>query len=598
MGYFEVFKKDANDISNFSAANNPRLSNLRIKIKDDTRHCVGLQPNHSISKEFVVPEKGHLVFGLAARMPKGLEKQYYLEVLARQESGSLVSLYKTGFDAKREWKDHDINLHRFAGRKVKMIFQFVYEGDTKKQEFAKALAFVSNPRVIRDEPDKPNIILIVLDALRADHVSYDPAEPGVTPRLAGLASKGVGFKRHYSQSSWTGPSVPSLLTSRMPAQNRNFSFASMKLPAEQKTMTDILSASGRRTAAVSTQLIVSHRFNYDRGFDCFKFAFNLPYSGGRSGEAITDKATSWLESYHELPFFLYLHYMDPHEPYMPPWGFIEPDKDKVSRLKYIATIPWWGKYNVKNIFPLYPLRFKETYKSLYRTEVRYMDYSLGKLFDKLAELGLMKNTMIVITSDHGEAFFEHGTMMGHGTSLYEEQVKIPFIIYYPPEIEGGRVVKSVTSNLDLLPTVLDYAGLPPAEGLMGRSLRPVIEGEIKERERAVFAELPRLINYHYLHPDHRKGQKDSLVRAMITKKYKIIEYTDQEENASRVEVYNLEKDPAEKNPYPLHREEKFLSYKNQMDEFFQNLGAEIPPPGSEQPNRQEVEILKSLGYVR
>jgi len=385
----------------------------------------------------------------------------------------------------------------------------------------------------------------------------------------------------------------------MPVQAGISSGWDSRLLSENESVAEILSHAGFRTAAFSSNVIINPDLGFDQGFDRFNMVLSVPVNCWRTGEALTDKAAGWLRENHAHPFFLFLHYIDPHHPYIPPIGYINfRGEDRVQPLDLLKVFIWWGPMPFKIPALDYP-RFEitDTYHSLYRGEIRYLDYCLGQLIKEMEEIGVLDKTIIIITSDHGEEFLDHDLLI-HGTSLYDEQIRIPLIIYDGRKTEGGqRMIDTLTSNLDIAPTILEYAGIPASEKMLGRSLVPLLQGEDSALKEAIFSELPEALNYHLFKDDYRK-LKDTYFRAMVKGRIKLIKVTDVKTGGATMEIYDLSDDPGEQNNLALVESERFEREREEMEAFFNNLPIEITPAEGKKLSGKTIKLLKSLGYIQ
>ncbi|TMA34003.1 MAG: hypothetical protein E6J79_17275 [Deltaproteobacteria bacterium] len=343
----------------------------------------------------------------------------------------------------------------------------------------------------------PNVLLLMVDTLRADHLSCWGYTGGRTPHIDGLAAEGVRFAHTFSQASWTRPSVATILTGLYPASHGAVHKADI-LPDRVDTLAEMLARGGYHTAGFADNVNVSGAFNFQQGFDDFRYlapsfffgaseaAAQLTlYNGLRlvrerffahavdvhhyyqPAEVVTAEVKAWLASpaaRHE-PFFVFAHYMDPHDPY-----FVHPFNGE-------------GYARVANPNP--PASVADFYRKLYDGEIAYLDEQLGVLFDDLRARGLYDRTLIVLTADHGEEFQEHGGWW-HGTTLYDEQIHVPLIMKPPARAGGGRVVDEFATSLDIVPTVLTSARLIVPALLPGHPLP--LDGGVPPARASVFAE--------------------------------------------------------------------------------------------------------------
>lgn len=359
------------------------------------------------------------------------------------------------------WLNSSVDLERFAGKKVTLRF------GTRPVGAERAFAFWGQPIVFGEPvgPAKKNVLLIVIDSLRADALNA-----ALAPRMARFAGKSDIFTRCYSNGNMTKLSVPSFLSSRYPLdiaevtrhyemnpQDKDF-FYRRRLT----TLPLAMKAQGYRTAAIGSVSLFSDGYGLsaDLGFD---EAENLEHSG-YSPVHVTQEGMSWLSRHGDEPFFLMLYYDGPHGPYRPPLRYLWRSLRAGPRADNWQRIPYNG-------------------------EVMYHDEYVGRLFDWLEQTGLMKNTVVLITSDHGVAFrsqtYDWPTRYGswkkktvrfhsHGVSVTPEDVNVPLVVH-----NGGaaRTVTEKVQLLDLAPTITDLAAGTVPPDFRGRSLRPALEGK-------------------------------------------------------------------------------------------------------------------------
>jgi len=336
-------------------------------------------------------------------------------------------------------------------------------------------------------PDPVNVIIVMVDTLRADHMSTYGYERKTTPFISQFASQGIVFEHARSQASCTFPSVNSLLTSRNPAIFNRQGKGQLGIPDEYPSIAEILKGHGYRTIAVSASPIVRatpSEMNpiggFGRGFDVFA-EDPLWRPGGRVNRAVF----SQLEAIEE-PFFLYAHYMDVHGPYRPPESYEKRFAGEYEGFEFIkrgSPVPI-GKmlYNNGPIFDITD-RDIQHLVDLYDDEIRYFDGVFRRLIKNLKQRDLLDRTIIVLTADHGEEFLEHGHIK-HCRGVWDTVTRVPLIFRFP-SIEGGLRIDGAVQNLDIVPTLLDYLGIQ-TEGLEleGKSLLPLVENQEPSREYA------------------------------------------------------------------------------------------------------------------
>ncbi len=370
--------------------------------------------------------------------------------------------------------------------------------------------------VVKTAPsDAPNIILITIDALRADHLGCYGYSRNITPQIDALAAQGVLFEHVISTSSWTAPAMASLFTGRYPRTHtvRHGIYSpedtvvvfQEKLPETLTTLPERLQRKGYTTIGISTNPHLIRDAGFARGFDIFHEDHALRDAVAAGVELTLDTLPELLadaqkttqlalnsvaEADPERPFFLWVHYMDPHSPYFPrePW-FQQFTSTEPAAMKQL--------YN-KGFKELVELQtadasgqFLNDVMAAYDSEVAYADKALG---DLLAGLPQNRERALFVLSDHGEQFYEHGYFY-HGFTLFNEEIHVPLVIVLP----GGRPpqrVSQTVSLLDVTRTVLDYAGIKSDKGQQGQSLLPLVtgEGQVPDQQIAV-SEFERFKRY-------------------------------------------------------------------------------------------------------
>jgi arylsulfatase A-like enzyme len=336
----------------------------------------------------------------------------------------------------------------------------------------------------------PNILLIMVDALRADHLSGYGYQRRTSPNIDGIAQQGVLFEHAFATTSYTLPSHASLLTGRYPYEHGvEWKTSRALLDGSHLTLADALHSRGYRTAAVSANVFWFTRpRGFGRGFIRFEDYFHsigdmaVRTLYGRAFEHlvlrrlgfediparkrapdVNRSALSWIDRDRTRPFFIFLNYMDVHDPYLPP----QPFRNKFSPVKYPGGILNWrtGRSDPQ----LTPEQLQSEIDA-YDGAIAYVDDHIGQLLAELQRRGLGNNTAVVITSDHGESFGEHGLYL-HGNSLYREEIHVPLIFWAPTQIPAGRRLALPVTNAAIPATVMDlvstgdqmlFPGLPLA----------------------------------------------------------------------------------------------------------------------------------------
>lgn len=393
--------------------------------------------------------------------------------------------------------------------------------------------------LFRQSPSRYNVVLITIDALRPDHLSSYGYERETSPSLDRLAREGVIFRRHITACSGTTGSMSALMTGKYPSYEnligKNLEdrfnmhlhgFARFYpdgrsrpgLPDEVTMMAEILKEKGLVTAGFVSNPYLKKEFNFNQGFDVYEEFSVEDYAPYPRAEKINGHVVSWLKKNVSRRFFLFIHYMDAHYPYNPPG-----DYRKLFPFRKPADIPmrqlgdiWAEQENYRLLEEI-----RECEIALYDAEIRYVDNEIGRLLNEFEKAGILKRTIFIITSDHGDEFLEHGQTLHRGT-LYDELVKIPLILYCPSALPRGKAIEWLTRSVDVLPTVLELLTLPKPDSLDGTSLVSVIDGSAADDVSEAY--MANLTN-----------------QGLRTKKWKFI----RDHFADTIELYDLESDPKE-----------------------------------------------------
>jgi arylsulfatase A-like enzyme/Flp pilus assembly protein TadD len=400
------------------------------------------------------------------------------------------------------------------------------------------------------EESAPNVVLITIDTLRADHLGCYGYKQIKTPNIDALAADSSRFERAYTPVPVTLPSHAAMLTGTYPMLSGIHDFSANKLSPQQVTLATVLKHAGYVTGAVVASAVLDSRFGLNQGFDFYydHFDFSRLEESNldemeRPGNVVADQALDWLGKNSQKKFFLWMHLYDPHYPYRPP--------EPYSR-EY-ASQPYDG-------------------------EIAFADEQVGRLLRFLKDKGLYQNTVIVLSGDHGESLGEHGEKT-HGFFIYNATMHVPLIVHLPGK-SATKTVADPVSLVDLMPTVLAATGLDIPSQVQGRSLLSSLRGEKSDRDRILYGEtfLPRL-HFNW-----------SELRGAENAKYHFID-------APRSELYDLTKDPGElHNLFPEKKavgEEMRAKLMSLIREY--SAGKELAEKTSLDPAL--MERLKSLGYA-
>lgn len=360
----------------------------------------------------------------------------------------------------------------------------------------------ATPTAVPTPSGPPNVILIVVDSLRADHVSAYGYERPTTQNLDALvAAEGIRFEDAVSPVPWTCPANGALMSGRNPSSlGASWNTLNSSLPQEAVSLAEALHDAGYYTAGFVNNACVNTNRGFAQGFDAFDDSMAARKGSDSNNKARANEVnalvTNWLESdwlarpaAERQRLFLFLYYMEPHVWYNAPAPY-----DTLYDDTYTGTLTaevYGTGYDVVTGKIVPSARDIEHLEALYDGEISYWDAYLGQMLGYLQSKGLLDNALIVVTGDHGESFGEHGKW-AHGSALYEEQVRVPLVMRYTGRIAPGQVVTTPVQSMDLMPTILEYAGAAVPNGLQAVSLVPLAAGMRDVPPRDVYSELDGL----------------------------------------------------------------------------------------------------------
>ena len=423
-----------------------------------------LQPGARVDWYVDVPKGGALAFGAAAPSSNST-------LAVEMKSDAKASSARLSI--RSDWADRQLSLRDLAGEVARL--RFVNEGTSE--------VALSDVRVLRrpthvaprGEPAR-NVVVLLIDTLRASKLqAYYPKSRVRTPAIDRLAAEGALFERAQSPENWTKPAVASVLTSLHPATHKTKQDAS-RLPRSALMLSEVYKKAGFRTASFIANGYVSNAFGFDQGWD--HYTNYIRERRNTNASNVFGEAQAWIEKNKDQRFFVYIQTIDPHVPYDPPDRYLKmydakPYSGQVKNRRTHLMLDEAKKNPKKYKFTA---RDKERIEALHDGEISYHDEHFGKFMTKLAELGLDRNTIVAVTSDHGEEFQEHGSW-GHGHSVYQELLGVPLLFRWPGVIPANQRVGPVVSTMDIGPTVLDATGLPIPEQFEGRSLLGFMRGD-------------------------------------------------------------------------------------------------------------------------
>jgi arylsulfatase A-like enzyme/Tfp pilus assembly protein PilF len=402
-------------------------------------------------------------------------------------------------------------------------------------------------------PQDLNVILITLDTLRSDRVSSYGSDLVDTPNIDSFAKEGVLFSNAASTVPFTLPAHSSIHTGLYPPGHGVRENVGYILDPGIPTLAEVLSGGGWATAGFISAFVLDGRWGIGRGFDHYFDDFNLAdfetpnlASVQRSGDVTVGEAVRWLDGRpRDIPFFLWLHLYDPHDPYTPPEPF-------------------------KSRYPGRP----------YDGEVAFTDSLIGEFRQALEERGLLSSTLVILTADHGEGLGDHGES-SHGFFIYDSTIHVCLIVRPPTAAQGGRVVDTAVSHVDIFPTILDAVGVNAPEPVHGQSLLPIVAGEDLELDRGVYSEsLYPLLHYGW-----------APLRAIRADHRKLI-------SAPRPEVFDIVADPREERDLSLEQPSLTGELEKRLSDLRAKIDREAPAAGAALDiDPETLAQLQALGYA-
>ena len=451
---------------------------------------------------------------------------------------------------------------------------------------------------------RPNLILVVTDTLRSDHLSAAGYPLTTSPNLERLAERGTFFDRFYAHSAVTRPSVATLFTSRFVSGHGITNQGGAGLAPQLPYLPEMLAEAGYRTLAFVTNPQIHPALGFARGFDRFDSLFAADVDPRRlrppdllkrpASEVFAAARQSLAES-RERPFFVYIHLLDPHGPYDPPAEDVRKFVDPDYRGDITGSI---GDFARHAYLASHPDEL-DHFRALYNAEVSSVDRAFGEFVGWLDEAGLMSDTHLLFTADHGEEFMEHGAM-GHSTKLYQESIRIP-LLWIGPGVPRGRRIDALAGLIDLLPTLVEVLDLPsPDAAYQGRSLRQLWADE---------PEGPRWREGLFLEGLEKRipgEERPAVARGLITRTGKVLARgcVAGLAGCETLEIFDLAADPQEKrgrlvsrDPTSLSASDRRLLRLYELEEYraLQRTGSATAPT-AELPVA-DLERLRSLGYL-
>jgi arylsulfatase A-like enzyme len=511
------------------------------------------------------------------------------------------------------WERREIDLAPFAGQSVSLALSV-------SAEKPGTLAFWGAP-VVRQRvaPDAAaggppqGVILVQLDTLRKDHLDVYGYERPTAPVLRGLAGEGALFQNAISQTSWTKAETPSILTSLYPTTHGVYRIPD-RLPASATTIGEAYRQAGYATLSYSSAVFTGQFTNLHQGFEelheAESTAGRAGPRGAKTAREYVDRLVEWLGDHRDVPFFVYLHFFDPHPPYEPNRPYDTWWADPKGREEYLREQEALKKV-AGDVFLLQrgmgtreelikagvdPEAYLRYSKDWYDGSIRGMDTEIGRLVERLRELGLGDRTVLAFYADHGEEFHEHGRMW-HGQSIYGELIRVPLILWGPGQIAKGLTIDEPVELVDVMPTLLDLSGISPAAGMQGQSLRPLLTKA--EPAAGGWKRRPPTAERQPLGGKDFPNAAESY--AIMDGGWKLIHNVVRPPDKPEFELFDFYQDPLDQKNVAAEHPDVVERLAKMLDGWHQMAQAARLKPDSELAkgmSREQLEQLRSLGYVK
>ena len=478
-----------------------------------------------------------------------------------------------------QWIEQQVDLRRLSGREVWLVFKSSFPGAEDREEPLPLIGVFGDP-VLHDRArfrEGRGVVLVSIDTLRRDHMSVYGYPRKTTPGLEAFATEAIVFDDAVSTSSWTLPAHASLLTSTYPSAHGAVNL-NVGLSRSWPNLATLFRKSGFTTQAMVTHVYLAPEYGFDEGFDRHQY---LPET---RAEELTDRAVRFLSAMGDRDFFLFVHYYDPHWHYDPP-----PPYDTEFDPSYEGEVSgvWWDFKELAA--DEVDARDLHHIKALYDGEILYTDRHVERLFREMKSLGIFDKSVIVVTSDHGEEFLEHGHWE-HQKTLYEELLRIPLLVKLPNGKGSGRRISEQVSLVDVAPTILEALSVPRPPSFEGRSLFELLGASPKSGRREAWSETEHTVD------DSRKLS----LRLGAEGRKAIFSLRD---GSVDIELFDLARDPGELQALgpTLINDRARKAFEKRLEEYLRDMAAaregnqDIP---AVELDPEERERLRSLGYIR
>jgi arylsulfatase A-like enzyme len=580
-------------------------------LRDVFRETLVTRSPETVRFQVAVPERPvmHVVLGTPEDEP------VTFRIAVRRGDKDVPVLTRTVTTPYR-WEPRVVDLADFAGANVTLSL-------SATSEKPGTIAFWGAPairaRVGKDGQGPPQTVMLVqLDTLRTDHLELYGYERQTAPVLKRLAGEGAFFQNAITQTSWTKAATPSIHTSLYPSTHGVHAIPD-RLPSSAHTIAEAYRDAGYATASFSSVAFTGQFTNLHQGFEELHESESTVGRAGPRGaktsREFVDRLVDWLDGHRDVPSFVYLHFFDPHSPYEPNKPYDTMWADPKGRDEYLRQQEALKK-TVKDAFMAQrgmatPEELKaagidaEAYlrysKDWYDGSIRGMDTELGRLVERIDELGLHDRAVLALYADHGEEFHEHGSMW-HGRTVYGEMIRVPLVLWAPGRVPKGLKVDEPVELIDVMPTLLEVSGLPVPKEAQGQSLRPLLvasDGKGTVAANGGWKRRPIVSEKQSLGGKEFPNASESY--AITDANWKLIQNVVRPPDKPEFELYDFYKDPhdqhdlAAANAEVVARMGKMLEGWRRMTK---QARLESDSEATQGMTAEQLERLRSLGYVK
>lgn len=552
-----------------------------------------------------VPEGAQMDFAVALqkewRISRDAQAQFRIRAVTQHGNEILFDEIVRRHDPIEppQWREYSLDLAKYTGDEV----QFVFETEALCDD---PLAFPlwGAPLLYGPENDlphpRPSIILVALDTLRADHLGCYGYSRNTSPNIDRFAEESILFEQAIAAAPWTTPSFASLFTGKHPAKHKAGVFSHGYILDERfTTLAEHASRHGLLTAAFTEGVAVRGPMGFARGFDIYSDGETPESHRSGTAEETFRKAAAWLEDYGHLPFFLFVHTYEPHAPYDVPAPWI----DKFTDPEYEGPVQGCpeGAVTVED---------KQHIRDRYDGCIAYTDHWVGWFMEQIDRLNLSENTVVVILSDHGEEFWEHGDF-GHVSQIYDEVLHVPLIMRIPGDSYTPQRVERQIALTDVFATLLELLDISVSGNFDSQSLLPLVRADAGSDYSRDYV-VSELCHADFSKMDGSGRPLEFMLRSIrwpnlkyiIGDKNWVFEHAGESDRAPVLEeeLYDLRNDPGEMDDLADSKRDEIRNARKTLSEFLRSQGVhdDRSPPSDEMIDtlsESDIQALQALGYL-